>query len=260
MLSDTFSEIVGIIGGIGPEASNYFVSLLIKIQKGTIKKDQDHIPFLMFNNPQIPDRSKHLVYGKQNPLPEFIKTGQVLKNAGATFLAMPCNTSHAYIQEIEKAVGVKVLNMVEITAKFVIKTFGKKAVIGILATDGTIKSMLYQKEFSKISTEATVIIPDDKGQKNVMEAIYDIKAFSVNSANTQALYQEAEILMERGATLIILGCTEIPLALPKHKRVFPMVDPMEILAKEVVLKTLISKVTKKYPLPTPVTGLQSLEI
>src|SRR5271155_1358200 len=95
--ASSYNEIAGIIGGIGPEASNYFISLLVSLHIKNVIKDQDHIPFLLFNNPQIPDRTEYLLKKSDvSPLQEMIKTGIALKKAGATFLAIPCNTAHAF--------------------------------------------------------------------------------------------------------------------------------------------------------------------
>ena len=87
--ANPYKEIAGIIGGIGPEATSYFTSLLIKFRLHYAAKDQDHIPYLLFNNPQIPDRTEFILNNSAvNPLPEIVKTGLALKNAGATFLVM----------------------------------------------------------------------------------------------------------------------------------------------------------------------------
>ena len=241
--SNYFNQVVGIIGGVGPEATNYFISLLIKLRRDDAKKDQEHIPYLAFNNPQIPDRTEHLVNGKQNPVPEIIHTGKILKNAGAKFLAIPCNTCHAYIEEIEREVGLKVLNMIELTAKHIVQNYGEKIKIGLLATDGTIKSKIYQSELKKIAPKATLMTPTQKTQKKVMKAIYEIKSTSVNESNFRMLYEAAEEHIKNGASVVILGCTEIPLALTKNKRIFPVVDPMEVLAKAVIQRTLATKIS-----------------
>lgn len=245
-LTDTYTELLGIIGGVGPEASNYFVSLLIKLRRKDAKTDQDHIPFLLFNNPQIPDRTSYLLYSGENPLPELVATGMVLKNAGATFIVIPCNTAHAFVEQVESMVGLEVLNMIRLTAEHIVEKYGTKVTVGILGTDGTMKSKLYEKTFAVVSKDAIVIVPDEAMQKKVMGAIYDIKASSVNNSNFSILHEAAEELVRRGAQIVILGCTEIPLALTKSNCVFPIVDPMEILAQKAIEKVIASRVNNVY--------------
>lgn len=238
--SHFYKEIVGIVGGMGSEATNYFISLLIKNRKDKVTKDQDHIPFLVFNNPQIPDRTEYLVNGINDPLPQLVHTANLLKTSGATFLAMPCNTSHAFLDLIEKEVGIDILNMIDLTANYVMDRYQIGAKVGLLATDGTIASKLYQEAFSSVSSKMTVLLPEEKYQQDVMEAIYSIKSSSVNPYNTRLLYNAATSLIKNGAEIIILGCTEIPLALTKENFLFPHVNTMEILAHEVIQRTLLS--------------------
>ncbi|PIZ99344.1 MAG: aspartate racemase [Candidatus Levybacteria bacterium CG_4_10_14_0_2_um_filter_35_8] len=234
-----FREICGLIGGVGPSATNYLFGLIINMNN--VRKDQDHIPLLIFNNPQIPDRTQHLVYAKKSPLPELILTAKVLKKAGATFLAIPCNAAHPYILDIEREVGIKVLNMVPLVAEHIFNLYGRNIKIGILATDGTIKSNIYLNEIGA----GKVLIPDSRGQKNVMEAIYGkrgIKASFLDTNNFEILYSEAKRLIDRGADVVIEGCTEIPLVLSQGKCNFPVIDPMEILAKKIIEITINSKI------------------
>lgn len=229
-----YKELVGIIGGVGPEATNYFTSLLLKLRLPYANKDQDHIPYLLFNNPQIPDRTKYLLFGSESPIEELIRTGDSLKKAGATFLVIPCNAAHSFTKEIEESVGLPVMNMIDLTVQYIRDTYGKDVTVGLLATDGTIKSKIYQKTFNRITPEISIVLPDEKSQANVMKAIYEVKAFSTNENNFQLLFQSASKLKQKGASVIILGCTEIPLALTPEKCDFNRVDPMEILARKVI--------------------------
>lgn len=237
-----YNELAGIIGGVGPEATNYFTSLLTKRHLPYVTKDQDHIPYLLFNNPQIPDRSKYILFGEENPVSEIVKTGLLLKRAGATFLVIPCNTAHTFTEEIEKGVGLPVLSMVDATVKYIYETYGKDVKVGLLATDGTVYSETYQKAFKRIAPEISVLIPDAKDQMKVMRAIYEIKAFSVSKYSADLLYNAAQDLKNKNASVIILGCTEIPLAFMDRTNPFITVDPMEIIADKVISRTLKGKV------------------
>lgn len=245
---NNLEQLVGIIGGTGPEATNYFTSLLTKM-RGHVKRDQDHIPFLLFNNPQIPDRSKFLLYGGETPLPEMVRTGLLLKHAGATFIVITCNTAHAFVQEVEQEVGLPVVSLIEQTVNYISNKYGQETTVGVLATTGTIKTQIYQKAFGKLAPKISVLVPDKDDQAAVMKACYDIKKFSADEQSFQTLNKAAHHLIDRGAKVIILGCTEIPLALTQEKCDFVRVDPMEVLAKEVIKKTLVKRniFSKKFP-------------
>src|SRR5688572_8890740 len=151
-----FNQLVGIIGGVGPEATNYFTSLLVKI-RGHVAKDQDHIPYLLFNNPQIPDRSKYLLYGGEDPLPDLVFSGLQLKKAGATFLVIPCNTAHTFTTELEKRVDLPIINMIDLTVNHIREQYGNDVSVGLLATDGTIKSNTYQDACRRVSPNISVV-------------------------------------------------------------------------------------------------------
>lgn len=260
--SHYFDQIVGIIGGTGPEATNYFTSLLIKL-RGHVKSDQEHIPFLLLNNPQIPDRSNHILFNGESPIPEMVHTGNLLKSAGATFLAIPCHTAHAFTDELEKSVGLPVLNMIDLTIDHIRKNYGESTKVGLLATNGTIICKTYEASIKKNAPQMTLITPDLEEQTEVMKAIYKIKKFSSDDQSFKTLNLCANKLMQKGANVIVLGCTEIPLALTAEKCGFERIDPMEILAKKVIETTLIGKkIWKEYapnnsPLLPSTVGINS---
>src|SRR5689334_19160291 len=154
-MKQTTKALAGIIGGMGPAASVYLQKLIVDFTPAT--KDQEHIPYLLHNNPQVPDRTAHLLGTGETPLPSLVKSAKQLKKAGATFLAFPCNTAHAYTMELEKEAGLSVVNMVSLTAKYVAKNFGKNAKVGLLATSGTIATQIFQQEFARVSKNITFI-------------------------------------------------------------------------------------------------------
>lgn len=244
--SKKFNDIVGIIGGMGPDATNYFTSLLVKLRQPYTKRDQDHIPYFIYNNPQIPDRSEFILgHSSDNPLPELIRSGMLLKKMGATFLVMPCNTSHAFTEELEEKTNLEVLNMIHLTVKHIGYTLGQNLKVGVLASTGTIKANIYTRAFKKMAPQIKVITPDSKLQKSVMQAIYSIKASGVNKTNTRILQNAGKSLVKKGADIIILGCTEIPLAIHADNHKF--IDPMEILASHVIEKTISQIELQKNP-------------
>ncbi len=238
--ADNFKELVGIIGGMGPEATNYLTSLLVRLRQPYAKRDQDHIPYLVYNNPQIPDRTEFILgQSSKNPLTELIYSGKLLKQMGATFLVMPCNTSHAFSEELEEKVGLEVMNMIHLTVKHIGYTLGQNVKVGLLATTGTVKANIYHRAFKRMTPKIKVLTPDSKVQKDVMKAIYGIKGNGVTKESVKLLKDAAKSLIEKGADVIILGCTEIPLALPSDNQKF--IDPMVILAQNVIERCVSAK-------------------
>nr|WP_295973599.1 amino acid racemase [uncultured Bacillus sp.] len=223
-------KIVGIIGGMGPLAT---VDLMNKIIFNTpAKKDQDHIHIIVDNYSQIPDRSKAIFGRGTVPTPFIIQSAQRLENAGADFLVIACNTAHFYFESIKKSVSIPILHMPLETARFLHENNMRS--VGLLATDGTINTKLYQHSCQPY--DIYVIAPDMQMQKRVMEGIYAIKETDLEKGRLN-LFTAANELIKRGAEAIIAGCTEIPLVLKSNQDIC-VIDPTEILAKKVVKKAL----------------------
>jgi aspartate racemase len=221
---------IGILGGLGPEAT---AELFLRIIKATpAKRDQDHIPIIIFNNPKVPDRTAAILYGGENPLPELIRTARLLEKAGADFIIMPCNTAHYYYEELKSSVKIPFFNMIELTAEYVSKFYPEIKLVGLLATTGTVKTGLYQKVFGKYGVE--ILVPDDEDQKLVMSGIYDgVKAGNLEFGR-KLLIDVASKLISKGAELIILGCTEVSVVIRSGDLKVPVVDPLQVLAEESV--------------------------
>ena len=224
---------IGILGGMGPEATQKLCHEIFTITPA--KKDQDHIPVLVYNNPQIPDRTQAILYGGENPVPELVKTGMHLEAMGADFLIMPCNTAHFFIDDIQSKLGIPILNMVQETVEFIRKHYPDTKKIGLLATSGTVYSKVYEQPFRQHGIK--LIRPDKITQENVvMQAIYGERGIKAKykRAPQVALKNAAEGLIRRGAEIIIAGCTEIPLVLKQHQLDFVILDPSKILAEAAV--------------------------
>lgn len=226
---------IGIIGGMGPEAT---VDLFNKIIRLTpVKKDQDHIRILIDNNTAIPDRTKAILKGGTDPLPELVKSAKLLKKAGADFIIMPCNTAHYFYDGLKKSSGLPVIHMIEEVAKH-LKGKYKKA--GLLATDGTVQSGIYTKVLNRYGIE--LVIPGKNDQKKVMALIYGKTGIKSGSYKEARIKQEflkiIKNLAKQGAETVIMGCTEIPVILRKRKDRVPLIDSTQILAESAVKKAL----------------------
>jgi aspartate racemase len=242
-------KVIGVVGGMGPEATAEFFLRIIRATK--VRCDQDHFRILIDNNPKIPDRTAAIRGEGESPLPMLIESARLLQKAGADFIAIPCVTAHFFFAPLQKKVRIPILNIVEEVVHHVRRMSSptpqssylprksrhiKK--IGLIATSGTVDTGLFQKAFAKAGIE--VLFPDHKTQKNkVMAAIYGrrgVKAAGPSEKSKALVIAAARTLIDRGAQAILAGCTEIPLVLKDGDLSVPVVDSLDVLARSSVWK------------------------
>ncbi|SFU30810.1 aspartate/glutamate racemase family protein [Pseudoduganella namucuonensis] len=230
---------LGIIGGIGPAATVDFMQKIIR--NTSAERDQDHIRLIVDHNPQIPDRTANLVGQGADPTLALYSACKRLEANGAALIAMPCNTAHAYVARLQPGLSVPIVNMLSETVRHIGEHCAGHATVGLLATTGTVDSGVYHEAARGAAFE--LIVPDAAHQALVMEAIYGklgVKAGHVDGACREQLLRALAHLAERGATVVILGCTELPLLLPEHPayeaggRAVVLLDPTAILARRCV--------------------------
>lgn len=219
---------LGIIGGLGPLATAYFLELIATVVKAS--SDQEHPEFLLYNNPTVPDRTDFILgKSESDPLPDIVSAGKALCSLGADVLAIPCITAHYFHSEIESGVGVPVIHGIKDVAEVLIRM--KIGRVGIMATDGTINSGLFQNELEGRGIE--VICPCESHQNKVMSLIYnDIKSgHRPDMGDFECVYNS---LKKCGAEVIILGCTELSLIKRFYSVPDDCIDVMEVLAVSAV--------------------------
>ncbi len=234
LLNSGPGKVIGIFGGMGPEATIDLFNRITQITEAGC--DQDHIPVLVYSLPQVPDRTKCINSGDESIIP-FLKDGVTrLEKAGASFITIPCNAAHYYYDIMQNSVGIPIVHMIRETKKEVLQTFPDVKNIGLLATTGTVKTEVYHKEYEK--NGFCIITPSgDIQESKVMQAVYGnngIKAAGPNKTNEKLLTEAADYLISKGAEAIILGCTEIPLAFNKDSISVPLINATNILAKAAV--------------------------
>jgi len=220
-------KIIGILGGMGPEAT---IDLFYKIIKFTpAEKDQDHLRIIIDNNPKIPDRTAAILGKGEDPLPALKQTAQNLEKAGADFIIIPCNTAHYFLSSIQESVRIPVLNMIEETVKEIKRGIPLIKRVGLLASIGVYETEIYHQHFKKFNIE--VISPEEKDKEEVMKIIYTVKAGNLSDVIKKDILKIAQKLIDKGAEAIIAGCTEIPLILKEGDVSVPVIDPTQILAR-----------------------------
>lgn len=225
-------KVIGILGGMGPEAT---IDLFYKIIKSTpAEKDQDHLRIVIDNNPKIPDRIAAISGKGEDPLPALRETARNLEKAGADFIIIPCNTAHYFLPSIQESVKIPILNMIEGTAKETQKRIPQIQKVGLLASIGIYETEIYHQQFKKYNIE--VISPEEKDKEEIMKVIYAVKAGNLSEEVKKNILKIAQKLINKGAKAIITGCTEIPLILKEGDVSVPIIDPTQVLAKAAVQK------------------------
>jgi len=220
---------IGILGGMGPEATNRLATLITSLT--VVSKDQEHIPVISFNNSKIPHRINAIFNNTESPLPEMIRMAKGLEFLGADFLIIPCNTAHYFIKDIQPHINIPFINMIEETVRFVSDNYQDTKKVGILGTNLTIKMKLYEKPLEEKGIQ--IIRPSSKNEELVMQAIYGIKG-GLKDEGRKILQQVAKDLVKAGAEIIIAGCTEIPLVLQQKNLNFILLDPSKIVAESAI--------------------------
>jgi len=222
--------IVGIVGGMGPEAT---ADLYRKIIAGTpATSDQLHLPVVMVADPRIPDRTDAIIADGEDPIPQMIRAAQRCVAAGADFLIMPCNSAHYFLSRMQEKIGVPIIDMVGELARHLVEQHPEVEAAGLLATTGTVHSGLYERRLSEVGLQT--VSPDERDQEEIMRCIYEIKSGSHERART-GFSEVAQRLIERGAGAIIAGCTEIPLGLrASDVAPVPYLDATQVLSRVAV--------------------------
>ena len=244
---------IGILGGMGTQAGLDFCNKLAILYRG--KVDQDYPLFILYNKANIPGRPESIGIqtrslsnrriNKQSEkkyslvLKSLINGCNVLKKAKCKFIVIPCNTAHYWFDDLKKKINLPIINMPKEVFNYTMKNCKKNSSIGLLATEGTLKTGIYKKFFDK---NYNLIYPNSIHQNNsVNKAIKLVKMGKVKEAN-KVILPAINYLLKKKCKKIILGCTELPIAIfafqsfktIKSSKIF--LDPNLILANAAMKK------------------------
>ena len=221
---------LGIFGGMGPAASAEFVNRLIAQTPATC--DQEHIPFVLWNNPQIPDRSTSLRNQDDRPLLFLLEGIQILKAARCDLIVIPCNTAHFWYDDMIK-LKVPIVHIVDSVADALQDAGVAAGTIGVMGTQATVELGLYQYKLNKAGW--TCIVPTKEEMDTLVQpAINLIKSGNMSQAYDMFM-TVIDSLISRGATAVVLGCTEIPLAVNQSQHDgIPLINSIDSLVKSVI--------------------------
>ena len=220
---------IGVLGGMGVEAT---IALMQRVHAATVAEDdQDHVPMFVDMNPQVPSRIRHLIEKDGlDPGPVLADMAVRLEHAGAEALAMPCNTAHFYAPVIKKAVGIPLLNMPKLACAEVACGMAQGAAVGILASPASNSTGLFSNMLKAVGLSA--IFPEN--ETDILASIRAIKKAGPSQTAIAVLERESEILYQRGATQIIVGCSEFSLISKQVRSPVPVLDTLDVLVNAVV--------------------------
>lgn len=231
--------LLGILGGMGPAATAGFYSHLVDVTPAV--RDQDHVRVVMWADPTVPDRTAALLGEGESVVPWLERGVRALQDAGADLLVCPCNTAHAWLPDVAREAGVELLSIVDASADAVAEVAAPGARVGILGTDATLASGLYQDALTDRGLHPAV--PTAETQRSLVEAIYEVKiGGEPNLREAGRLVTEvcAE-LVAAGCEVVLSGCTEVSLLLGGLSLEVPVVDSTDALARAVVRRHLAGR-------------------
>jgi aspartate racemase len=223
-------KVIGILGGMGPEATWDLFGRITKLTRA--ERDADHLHVIIDSNPKIPDRTNAIISNGPSPVPAMIAAGKNLEGAGADFIVIPCMTAHFFIEQVQESLHIPIINGFELIQHTLANEMYAK--MGVIATTGSLESKLYERYLDGVQ----LIIPDPEVQeREVMDLIYGLNGIKAGSLSGSILTRLNRIITRfqlQGAEAVIAGCTEIGLVLRHQPMPLPVIDPLDLLAEESV--------------------------
>jgi aspartate racemase len=255
---------LGVVGGVGPAATVDFMAKLVRNTPAA--RDQDHIKVMVEQNPQIPDRTDALLGNGDDPTLALYAACKMLEEGGADLIAIPCNTAHAFVERIQPALRIPIVNMLTCTVDYLRESFPGLREVGVLATSGTLASRVYEQALD--ARGFAQIAPAALAQGRLMNAIYGprgAKAGYTSGECADDLSAAVDDLVAQGVQVIVLACTELPLLLRDAVlacpggRVVRLVDPTEVLARRCVAYALGESGARPEAVASSAAGRVSVE-
>jgi aspartate racemase len=214
------SRAVGILGGMGPVATVDFMGRLVAATPAN--GDGDHLRLFVDCNPQVLDRNAALAGKGDSPGPDLVAMAQGLERQGADFLVIACNSAHAWADEIIANVAIPLVSMIDATVEAIARDHSGLVRVGLLAADACLQAELYQSPL--VAAGLDVLLPDTDGQKTLMALIYGVKAGDTGAEAKARLVLLVDGLVRRGAQIVVVACTEVPMLLAPIDCPVPLVD------------------------------------
>ena len=224
------NKVVGIIGGMGPEATVDFMARVLDATPA--QTDQDHVHMVVENDPRIPSRQLAMRGEGVDPGATIGAIASRLESAGADFIVMPCNLAHAWQQNIEDSISIPFVSIVEESVQSALGRSGDDSAIGLMTTPGCFTAGLYQQALADCGRPVITQTPDEL--EEAMRLVMQIKGGKKPPEVIAGLRALANNLIDRGAKVLIAACTEFPLVLDESMFDVVFVSSTDVLAKKTV--------------------------
>jgi aspartate racemase len=223
-------KVVGVIGGLGPDATlDFYAKLLLATPA---ERDQDHLRVVIDSNPKVPDRNHALAGEGESPGPALAAGARALERAGAQLLCMPCNTAHAFIADVRAATALPFVSIIDAALAEVRALRPAVQRIGLLTADGGRRARVYEDALARAGLHAVQLA--DADQAALMQLIYGVKAGRRAEGERIRTAVLAQRLVDDGAQALVAGCTEVPLLMGPADAMVPFIDSTAALARAVV--------------------------
>ena len=226
---------LGILGGMGPAASAEFVNRLIAQTSASC--DQEHIPFVLWSDPRVPDRSTSLRNKDDLPLSWLLDGIRGLKSAGCNCIVIPCNTAHFWFDEMKKHASwnSKIIHIVDSVVDALQDVNVTNSTIGIIGTQATIELGLYQYKLNKLGWNC--ITPTKEEMNTLVQPAINLIKANNNEAAQPLIMTVVNRLIDSGAKAVVLGCTELPLAVKQtEEKGIPLINSIDSLVKSALIE------------------------
>ena len=239
------SRKLGVISGMGTKAGVLFLNKLI--DRICVNRDQDFPEIIFHNNSQIPDRTLAIVYGKESPEFELMRSIDLMNKMGVDYLLSTCVTSYYFLNRLKKDMNAELLNPVDLIYRNLKQNFPNITKIGLLATTGSIRSGLFDERFVNSEYELIKLSPIDQERK-FMKSVYmkgGLKSTKVSNEAVMLFKDSVNLLKQNGAEIMIGGCTEVQIGLNYIQENIPILDAIDVLVDEVIDKLEIKRMDQE---------------
>lgn len=223
--------LTGILGGMGPQAGLYLARRFVELSAA--ETDQQHLPFLLYSQPNVPDRTNAIVYGGPSPLHAMRKGIEFLNRNRVDVITIACNSAHFYFNDLASASTAPIIHIADAVLND-LKSYTGLTRVGLLATEGTIHSKIYHDRLERSGYQC-ITLGNHESNKLVNYGIRLAKA-NILTESRNLFLDALTRLRDAGAETTILGCTEIPMALFSSSEPIPhhVVDASSSLAKAAI--------------------------
>lgn len=221
---------MGILGGMGPLATSFFFDRIVRHTDAD--RDQDHVDLCIMNHASMPDRTKEIQDGDgERFISLAVEDCLTMERMGVEYIAIPCNTSHYFYDEIQEKLHAKLIHMVRETVLEARRQCPDIRKLGVMATDGTVMAGVYEKECRALGIEA--VYPSERMQQNVMHIIYE-EVKKGKRGEPDRFYRVVSELMEQGCDRIVLACTELSYFKQYYELPEYIIDAMDVLVRRFI--------------------------